>query len=133
MKLLCGTDIVEIDRIQDALSKSPFFAEKVFTRAEIDYCESKNKSKYQSYAARFAAKEAVAKAFGTGICDSLGWKDIEVLNSESGKPYVNLSDKAKKLLEQLKGSSIELSLSHSDNYAVAFAVITTAADEQDSR
>lgn len=126
MGIFCGVDIVEIDRIKNSLQKSgSAFKDRIFTRNEIEYCEKKNSTRYQSYAARFAAKEAVSKAFGTGISKGLSWKDIEILNDASGKPDVVLSGKGKELFEEIGAVSISLSLSHSRDYAVAYAVIET--------
>jgi len=124
MGILCGVDIVEVDRIRHSLEKlGESFKSKVFTAREVEYCENKKAAKYQSYAARFAAKEAVSKAFGTGIGEKIGWKDIEVVNDADGKPYVELSDKGKEFLATLNASSISLSLSHCKSYAVAYAII----------
>ena len=127
MAILCGVDIVEVERIKRTLEKNGnSFKNKVFTDREVDYCEKKNSAKYQCYAARFAAKEAVSKAFGTGLSGGLSWKDIEVVNDPLGKPSVILSGKGKELFEKLGAVSISLSLSHEKEYAVAYAVIETA-------
>jgi holo-[acyl-carrier protein] synthase len=88
-----GTDIVEIDRVKDAMERTPTFKTRVFTEREIAYVEKK-KMAYHSYAARFAAKEAVSKAVGTGI-RGFSVLDIEILNDELGKPYVILHNKLK--------------------------------------
>lgn len=127
MGILCGVDIIEINRIKKIIDSDTgeAFKRKVFTPAEIEYCESRKKSKYQSYAARFAAKEAVSKALGTGISSGISLKDIEVLNHDCGKPYVVLKGRAQKILERLKGKSISVSLSHSDSDSIAFVVIET--------
>ncbi len=127
MGIYCGTDIIEIDRIKKSLEKcgTSFFV-RVFTESEISYCESKNNAKFKSYAARFAAKEAVAKALGTGIDEGICWKDIEVTNNVRGKPCVTLHGRAKDIFEAIGGADISLSLSHCENYAVAFAVIKTS-------
>jgi len=123
----CGVDIIEIDRIKKSLeSCGDSFRDKVFTAREIEYCEGKKAVRYQSYAARFAAKEAVSKAFGTGIGRGVSLKDIEVLNDEYGKPYVVLAGRAKELFNEINAIEISLSLSHSQNYAVAYAVMETA-------
>ena len=94
MRVKCGTDIIEIDRIKESIEKlgNPFL-ERVFTKKEIDYCESKKKQKYQHYAARFAAKEAVFKALSENIQDkfSVSWKDFEVENDKQGKPKINVN------------------------------------------
>lgn len=124
MAIYCGVDIVEIERIKHSFDTcGTEFRDRVFTVNEINYCESRNTVKYESYAARFAAKEAVSKAFGTGIGEGVKWKDIEVLNNELGKPFVILSDRAENIFEQMKGKGISLSLSHCKHYAVAYAVI----------
>ncbi|HEX3030098.1 MAG TPA: holo-ACP synthase [Clostridia bacterium] len=126
MGILCGVDIVEINRIKRAFDNpGTAFRDRVFTINEIDYCESKKAVKFQSYAARFAAKEAVAKAFGTGLGSSMGLKDVEVLNNESGKPYIVLSGGAKELYDKMKAANMDISLSHCDNYAVAYVIIQT--------
>lgn len=126
MSIKCGVDIVEIDRIKSSLaSNGDIFRDKVFTPKEIEYCEARKAAKYQSYAARFAAKEAVSKAFGTGISQGIGWKDIEVSNDDSGKPNVLLSGKAFEIFKGMNSSSISISLSHCENYAVAYVIIET--------
>ena len=117
----CGTDIIEIDRIKDSIDNiGNSFVNRVYTENEIKYCESKKKQKYQHYAARFAAKEAVFKAISTLLQDkySICWKDIEVLNDSQGKPIVNLSGVNLKNIEQ-----IDLSISHCKSYATANVVV----------
>jgi holo-[acyl-carrier protein] synthase len=125
LAILCGVDIVEIDRIQRSLEAGNAFRDRVFTLKEIEYCEARKGSKYKSYAARFAAKEAVSKAFGTGIGSGVEWKSIEVLNDDRGKPFVHLHGKARDMFEEMGGRELALSLSHSDHYAVAYAVMET--------
>jgi holo-[acyl-carrier protein] synthase len=122
----CGVDIIEIERIKKSLSSNgEIFKNKVFTPNEIEYCEQRKAAKYQSYAARFAAKEAVSKAFGTGISSGINLQDIEVINDESGKPNVMLSGKAKELFVNMLANDISLSLSHCEEYAVAYVIIET--------
>ena len=120
MEIYTGTDIIEIDRIKDAI-KSDIFIKKIFTEKEIEYCESKkDPARIQSYAARFAAKEAIFKAISKVLLLDYGmeWKSIEILKEETGRPYVNLKiDSPKK--QNLK---IDVSLSHIKDYAVATAV-----------
>ncbi|MCX7841940.1 MAG: holo-ACP synthase [Clostridia bacterium] len=124
MAIACGVDIIEVSRIKKSLDNNgDAFREKVFTQKEIDYCESKRIARYHSYAARFAAKEAVVKALGTGISKGVYWKDIEVLNGENGCPYIVLHGKAQKIFEAAGGKNISLSLSHSNQHAIAFAVM----------
>ena len=117
MRVKCGTDIIEIDRVKDSIEKlgNPFL-ERVFTKKEIDYCESKNKQKYQHYAARFAAKEAAFKALSENIKDkfSVSWKDFEVVNDEQGRPKLNVYNVNLDNIED-----IDISISHCKNYAVA--------------
>ncbi len=123
--ILIGTDIIEIKRVRNALEKpsGEAFKNKVFTKVEQQYCEEKRIAKYHSYACSFAAKEAVAKAFGTGIGANAGLSEIEVRRKESGKPYIELYGKAKQFFESIGGISIKLSLSHCESYAQAFVVV----------
>lgn len=124
--LLCGVDIIEIDRIEKSLCETGnAFRDKVFTPGEIQYCEERKAARYQSYAVRFAAKEAVAKALGTGISMGIGWKDIEVYNEPGGKPHVRLTGRAQEYYLSLGAEQIAISLSHSRDYAVAYATILT--------
>ena len=125
MAIRCGVDIIEIDRIRKSLEELESFRSRVFTDHEICYCEGRNKAKYESYAARFAAKEAVLKALGTGLSDGLVLKDIEIRNDERGKPEVVLMRRALEVYRRLGAGSIDISLSHCGGYAVAFAVIET--------
>ena len=95
MKISCGTDIIEIKRIKESIEDlGAKFLERVYTDKEIKYCESKNNQKYQHYAARFAAKEAVFKAISRKLKNKydIGWKDIEVINDENGRPRINFID-----------------------------------------
>lgn len=116
-----GTDIIEIKRIQNALERfGNRFINKIFTSREQAYCLSK-KNKEMHLAGRFAAKEAIAKALGTGITEHVGWKDIEIINDSSGKPQVILSESIYPKL----GLSILVSISHCREYATAVAVIET--------
>ncbi len=117
MKIVNGTDIVEINRIQKDIEQiGERFLKKIYTEKEIAYCESKKTQKFQSYAARFAAKEAIYKALSNKINFDYSWKDFEILNEETGRPYVNLHFEIENL------ESIEISLSHSREYAVANVV-----------
>jgi len=121
-----GTDLVKISRIEKAGGDHPGFLERVFTQKEREYC-SRQKFPAQHYAARFASKEAVLKAFGTGLSAGMKWTDIEVLRGEGGGPIVNISGGAKDLAD-LKGvMQIMLSYSHDEGYAVAYAVLVGGA------
>lgn len=121
MDITCGTDIIEIDRIKETIeSLGENFLNRVYTEKEIEYCESKKMQKYQHYAARFAAKEAILKAASKYLNDkySVSWKDIEITNDESGRPSATLNNKVNENIDQ-----IDISLSHCKQYAVANAVI----------
>lgn len=110
-----GVDIVEIDRIKEAVeSFGKKFLNRVYTPLEIKYCSSLNKLKFPELAARFAAKEAYAKAIGTGM-KGISWQDIEVSNDKRGKPELSVQGK--------KSKKIFVSLSHSQKYAVATVCI----------
>lgn len=116
-----GTDMVEIGRIRKAIEKNPHFMERVYTEQEIQYCQRKA-NPWQSFAARFAAKEAVGKAFGTGI-GPIGLTEIEIANEKNGQPMVVLHGKAQTLAIQRNIQHVHVSLSHSEAYAIATAVL----------
>lgn len=116
MILGIGNDIIEIARIQTAIDRyQGRFLDRVFTSQEQAYCQSK-KEAARHFAGRFAAKEAVVKALGTGFSQGLTWLDVEILNDEAGKPHVYLSFPLK------QGASIMISISHCKEYATAVAV-----------
>lgn len=117
-----GTDIASVMRIQQSVEKNPRFAEKLFTPLEQAYCEARG-SKYQSYAARFAAKEAVMKAFGTGWSERVHWKNIEVIKEGDKAPAIRLHEDTLELANELGIRQIHLSLSHEKEYAIAFVVM----------
>ena len=113
----CGTDIIEISRVKKVIETNDKFIDRIFTDSEILYSESKKSQKYQHYAARFAAKEAVYKVISDKIdLEKFLWKDIEVVNEKSGKPFVKIHINVKGLKE------IDISLSHCKEYAVASVV-----------
>lgn len=117
MKILIGTDIVEVSRIKENITKHENrFLDRVFTKGEIEYCESKNVQKYQSYAVRFAAKEAIYKALSDYINGEYSWKDFEIKKDSNGRPRVNLHLKIEGL------EDIDISLSHCKEYAVAYVM-----------
>ena len=124
MAITCGTDIVKVDRIRNSIDESGNnFINRVYTDMEIEYCEAKRMSKYQSYAARFAAKESVYKAIAPDSSNEVTWRDVEVKNLENGKPYVMLHGKLQEIAEQKNIKNIDLSLSHDSEYASACVVI----------
>ncbi len=117
MKISCGVDIIEIDRVKESIEQlGDKFLNRVFTDKEIEYCESRKNQKYQHYAARFAAKEAAFKAVSGQIDDKYNvcWKDFEVTNDEQGRPSIKLVGIDEKLIE-----NIDISISHCKKYAVA--------------
>lgn len=121
MDIACGTDIIEIDRIKKAIERlEDKFVNRIFTKKEIEYCESKNKAKFQHYAARFAAKEAVIKAVSNHVENKyvLGWKNIEVKNDKNGKPKIEFIGHDMKNIK-----NIDISISHCKDYAIAMVVI----------
>ena len=115
-----GTDIVEINRIEKIMTRTINFIEKSFTDNEIKYFKLKG-LKGNTIAGNFAAKEAISKAIGTGF-RGFGLQDIEILRDELGKPVVNLSDKIYRLLD-IKEFNIHVSISHSKENAIAYAVM----------
>jgi holo-[acyl-carrier protein] synthase len=120
----CGIDMIELDRIEKALScNGDSFKRKVFTEKERDYCEARGAGGTRSYAVRFCAKEAVSKALGTGFSRGVSFHDIEIINEISGKPRVILHNQAKRLFETIGARAIDVSLTHSRDYAAAQAVI----------
>ena len=116
-----GTDIVEIKRIEKAISRTPKFIEKLCTKEEMAYLEAKG-NPCESVAGLFAAKEAVSKALGTGF-RAFTTKDINITHDSYGKPEVILLDKAKERMTEIGGTQIALSISHSKEYAVAFCIL----------
>jgi len=126
MDICCGVDIIEIQRIKDSLDKyGESFLQRVYTQGEIDYCESRKAGRCESYAVRFAAKEAVSKALGTGIACGVSLKDIELVAAGEGKPKIVLHGAAREKYIEMGGKSIDVSLTHSRDYAAAFAVLLT--------
>ncbi|KAB2674480.1 MAG: holo-ACP synthase [Verrucomicrobia bacterium] len=123
MVLGIGIDIVEVDRIRGAWERhGNRFMERILVAGELAYCAAQS-DPAPSLAARFAAKEAVSKAFGTGIGEKLGWHDIEVVRLASGQPQVRLVGKGEALLAERGAQRIHLSLSHAAAYAAAVAVL----------
>jgi holo-[acyl-carrier protein] synthase len=118
-----GVDLVENARIERSLERfGERFLKRVFTPGEIEYSQSM-KYPARHLAARFAAKEAVSKAFGTGIGKAMGWKDIDVRRKPSGEPFVVLEGGAKNLAEERGVSAVWITLSHTENHAMAMIVV----------
>jgi holo-[acyl-carrier protein] synthase len=115
-----GIDLVEVKRIKNLMEKwGERFLHRVFTPGEITYCKSKN-SPEQSFAARFAAKEAILKAMGTGLSQGIRWTSMEIVNDKNGSPSVKLGKRIKDIIGDKK---ILISMSHTKEYAVAQAIL----------
>ena len=125
MRILCGTDIIEIERIKKSIERSGSnFLNLIYTPKEIEYCESTRNAKYCHYAGRFASKEAIFKTVSALLPDKFGisWKDVQIVNDENGNPKIEF---LKGQFEQIK--SIDISISHCKEYAVAN--VTALVDE----
>jgi len=117
-----GTDIVEVLRIAQMIERhGELFLNRVYTPREIEYCSSR-KAATQHYAGRWAAKEAILKALGTGWSRGIQWRDMEIRNDGAGKPSVALGGGAREMCEQLGIAELLISISHCRSHATAFAV-----------
>lgn len=122
MRVTTGIDIIEVDRIKDIIEETKeVFLNKIYTQNEIDYSEKSNVHKYEKYAARFAAKEAVYKALDILDNTDINWKDIEVINKDTGRPYIKLNGALEKYNEII--DSIDISLSHIAETAISSVVV----------
>lgn len=123
MILGTGIDIIEVDRIRASHEKfGERFVNRILLPGEIGYCLA-HKDPAPFLAARFAAKEAISKAFGTGIGAALGWQDMEVCRKDSGEPFVTLHAKGRELFAARGAKRLHLSLSHTSHYAAATAIL----------
>jgi len=117
-----GTDLIEIERIEHSVARfGERFLERVFTPGEIAYCQAK-KGSAESFAARFAAKEAGAKALGTGISRGVSWKEFEVKRKPGQRPELHLSGRAAEIARELGVKRMSLSLTHSRQMSMAVVV-----------
>ena len=121
MILGIGTDIAEVARIAKSIENSAF-KEKIFSKTEINYCETKA-NKAESYAARFAAKEAFFKAVGTGWRGGMAFNEVEITNDDLGKPYLNILGVTAEIIKEKNIKTIHVSLSHTKEMAMAMVVI----------
>ena len=122
MILGTGVDIADTSRIEQGLERhGDRFAKRVFTPAEIAYCD-RFKNRGERYAARFAAKEAAFKALGTGWQNGIRWLDVEVVHQPSGKPELVLTGRAQEIARELHVTRMSVSISHSDRYVVAMVI-----------
>ena len=121
MIVVIGNDIIEIERIEKAISKEGF-KNKVYTQKELENIEKRG-DRVETYAGIFSAKEAISKAIGTGVRE-FSLTDLEILNDDLGKPYVAVSERLDKIIKSKKENyQIEISISHSKKYATAVAIV----------
>lgn len=125
-----GVDIIEIERIRKAVNRRKSFVERFFNQGEISR-GVENKAYYQEIASKFAAKEAVAKAMGTGF-RGFSWKDIHIINDHLGKPMVKLEGAADEISADLGINSFLLSITHTDQYAVACVIAVSNFDRREN-
>lgn len=121
LKIACGTDIIEVARIEKSIANTNGrFIKEIYTEKEIQYCESRGKSKYEHYAARFAAKEAIFKAISSFLENKydISWQNVQIINDNKGKPYIDFINTE---FKQIK--SIDISVSHIKEYAIANVVL----------
>jgi holo-[acyl-carrier protein] synthase len=125
----CGIDLVEIERIEKIIKKwGDNFIFRIFTSLEREYCEKKKGNKFQSYAGKFAAKEALLKALGLGLRKA-NWKEIEIKNDELGQPIIDTFGKLKNIASTKGVSKYFLSISHTKEYAVAQVILESLHDK----
>lgn len=119
-----GVDIAEVDRIRESIERfGDRFLHRVYTEGEIQYCERKNVTRFESYAARFAAKEAGMKALGTGWNHGVRWRDIEVVRPRGQRPTVQFHGQAAVFAEKLGTRNIALSITHTSEQALAHVIL----------
>lgn len=124
----CGIDLVKIERIEKIIKKwGDNFTSRIFTNLEQEYCEEKG-NKYQSYAGKFAAKEALLKALGLGL-RGVNWKEIEIENNELGQPIIEISGKLKDIALEKEVNKYFISISHTKDYAVAQVILEGPLDK----
>lgn len=118
-----GTDIIEVNRIRETIERTPRFLDRVFTDREREYCEAKGAAAAQSYAARFAAKEAFLKAIKTGWRGEITWQNIEICVDGDGAPDLLITGEARRILDKLGADRVHVSLSHTHEHATAQVVL----------
>ena len=123
MIISIGIDIIEVARIREVLLRTPRFAERVFTPAERQYCDSRGVVSAQHYAARFAAKEATLKALQTGWRGGISWQDVEVASKENGAPYLIFTGQVLEVFKNFSATATHLSLSHTSEHAIAQVIL----------
>ena len=121
LRVRVGVDIVSVERIARLVTRYPAVQERLFAPEELRFCLARRNA-HKHMAARFAAKEAVLKAFGTGLAHGMRWKDVEVVSGDGGRPRVVLAGEAAAFAERAGLSDLDLSLSHTDELAIAQVV-----------
>ena len=121
MRIRVGVDVVGVERLERLVRDDDSRQRRLFTERELDYCRGKRRE-YEHLAARFAAKEAVLKAFGTGISQRMRWTEVEVLNEQSGRPRVELGGAVAAFADRHGLADLDVSLSHTEGLALAHAV-----------
>ena len=125
----CGIDLVKVERIEKIIKRwGNSFTSRIFTSLEGEYCEKKKNNKYQSYAGKFAAKEALLKSLGLGL-KGANWKEIEVRNDELGQPIIDISGKLKNIASAKGVSKYFVSISHTNEYAIAQVILESILDK----
>ena len=125
----CGIDLVKIERIEKVIKKwGDNFVFRIFTPLEREYCEEKKGNKFQSYAGKFAAKEAFLKALGLGL-RGVNWKEIEIKNNELGQPLIETSGKLKKISLAKGANKYFITISHTKEYAIAQVILEGIIDK----
>jgi holo-[acyl-carrier protein] synthase len=125
----CGIDLVKIERIEKIIKRwGDNFIFRIFTPLEREYCEKKKGNKFQSYAGKFAAKEALLKALGLGLREA-NWKEIEIKNDELGQPIIDTSGKLKNIASAKGVSKYFISISHTKEYAAAQVILDGPFDK----
>lgn len=125
----CGIDLVKIERIEKIIKKwGDNFIFRIFTPIEREYCEKKKNNKYQSYAGRFAAKEALLKSLGLGL-RGVNWKEIEIDNNELGQPVIVTSGKLKNIASAKEVCKYFIAISHTKDYAIAQVILEGLLDK----
>lgn len=129
MVIGCGIDLVKIERIEKIIIRwGDNFIFKIFTPLEREYCEKKKDNKFQSYAGKFAAKEALLKAVGLGLRQA-NWREIEIKNDELGQPIIDTSGKLKNIAAIKGVSKYFISISHTKEYAIAQVILEGLLDK----
>ncbi|MGB7921976.1 MAG: holo-ACP synthase [Pyrinomonadaceae bacterium] len=125
MIISIGIDIIEVRRVREVLRRTPRFVERVFTPRERAYCDARGAAAVvaQHYAARFAAKEAMLKALGTGWSGGIAWQDIEVGQRETGAPFLQFKGRVRELYELTGATATHLSISHTTEHAIAQVIL----------